>query len=489
MKRSAIVLHAQDVFQEPLDATDANRRLDLLRMEILQIEDVLKTYGTSAPPAMAGEERLDPRAWRKSLVDVKERKAREREQLQIWLRLQEPLSEAFLPESRRPAELQRILLRASTLLQKLEDQGVALSPSEHAFLLELRELADIRPEQYLKEVRGTTKGHVQNLFQFGGYLAIVTKAEEDLAPILAKWQELMEAVPRDETRIFQCVLHFIDALLAFDRYEEAIAHARALTDTHRDAPYVWMHIALAKRDPELLAYARGLGEKRPPEEREWFFLRLYEQGGMLEDVQRCGGSTEEPRSFERSALFTAQLIHAHLKWDHIAEARALLKNFTHTERYGQALAALCLKTRDARDLDTLASHVHAYPPTKHTSLVPIVQALAENGRSDCCFELFDETTSWDMRCATYGIVSRYLPLRADELLERATALLLANCVQQSIEHVRTLYILVHSEAKRRRSTEAVRLANLIHDKRGRSRAFLLLYALSAGIPLPSFLED
>ncbi len=489
MKRSAIVLHAQDAFKEPSDAADATQRVDRLQLEILQIEDVLKVYGTGAPPDPTTGDPIDARVWRKSLQTVKEQKSREREQLKIWLRLQVPLPAGFLPEPRKLTELQRILLRASTLLRKLEEQGVGFSPSERAFLTTLREVTDIKPERYLDEVRTAIKGHVQNLFRFGGYLAMITKNEADLIPLLDAWRVLAEATPLQEEHLYNSTLDLVDVLITFDRYEEAIAHARTLDENHRDAPYLWMRIALAKKDPELLTYTRDLGDRCQPEEREWFFLRLYDQGGDLADTTHCDGAPGVVRSVERSALYTSQLIHAHLKWNRTEEARALLKDFVHTERRAQGLAHLFLKTHDDHDLDLLEAHVWIYSPTKLASMIPIIQALASGGRFDPCFELLHEDLPWDLRCAGYGILSRFLPDRAHELLDQATELVLGNTIRQTIEHVRTLYVLVHSEVKSGRIAEAVRLADLIHDKHGRSRVFLLLYALDAGIPLPSFLED
>ncbi|MDD5437753.1 MAG: hypothetical protein PHC70_01265 [Patescibacteria group bacterium] len=488
MKKEFVIVSANSVFKAPQNMQEAEDRLKALRGGIVQLETTLRDKHVSHPQT---GERLTTQQyfeWKREVRSVLARKTREAGYLKSWMKLQG--SVPLAPQQVKAEAAFRMLWRCGQLLHRLSDEGVDFTPEERQLVADIEDFTGLKADQLLEEARACMQGGSENVFQFGALIAQATRDDQDLAVLTREWERVNAQTPRNEVLIAKCAEVYVRLLGYFGRFEDAIAVARSLDQTQRDAAYAWSTIAEHSGDSAVLEYTRALGRNIPAGQREWLFLGLYSFFGEQEDADLATSNPESEQLIgRRLGWFKVLTVKEYAGWGRLQEAHAVFQRLNSPEDRVHALACIVGESEDKDEVHNLMSMLDHYKPAKLTTMKRVAAVLAQHGYGDRVRKMLDSMSTWYLRCAGYSVLARFMQDDAADLLERAEQALTAASLNGGTEEGQTLYSLAYAQATNGRMAKAVRTARVIKERSARCMTLLLLNALSREDSIPEFLEE
>lgn len=486
-KKEFVVISASSSFKEPESREEADTRIKALKTEIIQGEGLMRDPDPKHPGTGASLTAVERINLRTRLERVLEQKRSEITYLRSWIELkgEKPLS----AEQTKGETAFRLLWRCGQLLRRLADEGVQFTADERKLIGDVADFTGLKPDELLEEARACMGGGTENIFQFGGMIALATRDEKDLAILAAEWEKVNAQRPRKEVLVAKCAEAYTKVLAPLGRTEEVIAIVRSISQTERDAAYSWSRIAKHSKDPSIQEHARELGRRFEPGQREWFFLGMYGMFGDLEDAKLATPTPSTQRLLgKKSGRHRVLLVKAHASWGRLTEAREAFQSLNSAEERLHALIYLA-EFGDEEDLGRLIDGLSQYKPSRLNVTKHLAAVLGRKGQGDMVASMLDSMSTWYLRCGGYSVLSMNIEERGPEMLDRAEQVLTSAQIMGTTEEAQALFSLVHAQAVNGRRAEALCTARIMKERDMRCMALLLLNAVSRGEAIPEFITE
>lgn len=487
-KKEFVVISAGSSFKEPNGREEAEERIKALKTELIQGEALLRDPDPKHPSTGASLTTVERINFRGRLERVLEQKRSEIAYLRSWIELkgEKPLSAG----QTKGETAFRLLWRCGQLLRRLADEGVEFTADEQKLIVDVSNFTGLKPDELLEEARACMGGGTENIFQFGGMIALATRDEKDLAILRAEWEKVSSQRPRNEVLVAKCAEAYTNVLAPLGRTEEAIAVVRNVVQTQRDAAYSWSRIAQHSSDPSIREHARELGRQFEPGQREWFFLGMYDMFGDPEDAKLATPTPDTQRLLgKKSGWHRVLLVKSHASWGRIAEAREAFRSLNSTEERIHALTYLAEFSDEAEDLDRLIASVAQYKPSKLNAMKRVAAVLGRKGQADMVVRMLEPMSTWYLKCGGYSVLAMNVKGRTAEMLDRAEQVVTSAQITGDTEETYALFSLVHAQAVNGRRAEALCTARIMKERAKRCMALLLLNAVARGEPIPTFIAE